>query len=565
MKKEPKNFQFYDELFINETVTEISENLIPARITSVKLLFKKYPVINLVLKDKSICRLYFSTERLNPFLMFTRTRKKTEIDYDRNSFVDFLNKVLKDSKITGICSKKNLIVFKLTTMYDEYSDAELIYEVDTKYSNLLLVRCSDNMVVACSSSGGMRDLEKGAEYNFPEIGKIDLKEDFKENELKERYESVLSKVKDDVKAWLSIIYNYSYLHMLAAGVKFDCDTIDFIDRIHKLEELGKGYFIKKIGNKKFPYLIQSNEKDQVFDDLEKLYSSYIDSLIYKEYEQQALRVKRKIIHREKKLRKRLSEILKKKPEQEKVEYYHQMACSLLAKGNSILNKSEIEIENQFTQKLEKISVTCGITYVQNAEKFFKRSKKEKKRIISFHKQQDDIETRVRYFQELLFQIDDEIDFNFLETLNKQLFKKGKPIKSNKKTNKFIRFSMTSDAVKWLCYLAKNAVQNEKLLSNVAKGEDFWFHSFEVPGGHIIVKNADKRKKLPEDVIEKVSKIAGYFSKFRNDEYAVIANTQVKYLTRPPRHPPGFVIMNKFKTHRLKTENELRIAEFLRQK
>ncbi len=565
MNNQPKNFQFYDELFIGETVNEISENFIPARITSVKLLFRKYVVINLVLKNKSLCRLYFSLERMNPFLIFTSHKNNTDVTYDRNSFVDFLNKVLKDSKITGISSKKNLIIFKLTTMYDEYSDAELIYEVDTKYSNLLLVRSSDNMVVACSSSGGMRDLEKGAEYDIPEIGKIDLKEEIIENKLKERYELVLSKVKDDVKAWLSIIFNYSYLNLLGAGIKFDNDVVDFRKKIENLEKLNKGYFIKDIGMKKFPYLIQSNDTDQVFDDLEKLYCSYIDYLIHREYEQHATVVRRKITQREKKLTKRLEEILRKKPEPEKVEYYHQIACSLLTKGNKILSASELKIENQFTQKVEKISVTSGITFVQNGEKYFKKSKKERKRIINFHIQQDDLERRVIYFQELLFQIDAEVNFSFLENLNKQLFKKGKPLKSTKKTNKFIRFSMMGDGIKWLCYLAKNAIQNEKLLSNVAKSEDFWFHSFEVPGGHIIVKNADKRKKLPEDIIEKVSKIAGYFSKFRNDEYAVISNTQVKYLSRPPRHPPGFVIMNKFKTHRVRTESDDSINEFLRQK
>lgn len=553
----PGRFQFYDQVFIRETLEHVSEKIIQASISGVRLLFRKYVVFVLNTCQKGNLRLYFSLEKFNPFFIYSDQRMNEEIIYDRSNFVDFLNKVLQHARITRIVAKNNIIYMTIVTMYEEFQEAEIIYEVDTKYSNLLLVRKKDMNVIACSSDGGERDLERGAEYIPQEPGKADVSGDINWDELQSRYDRVFLKLGDKVKSWLSIISSFSFLHLKALDFKFDRDVYDLKAKASRAGQMKRGFFMYSQSGRCFPYLFRWNDTDSEYNDLGELYSEYIRSMIRNEYLSRSDSLKRKIHQRRRTLEKLSEEIVQNRPDPLKAEHYQQIGCSLLACGNKKVERAEIEIENQFNQTMEKVQCVIGMTCAQNAEKYFKKARKEKKKGENFYLQIEDIKRRIAYYLELEFNIDSEVDFALVESLQQQLFKKTRSEKSavktkNKGSGNFTRFMVLADGIEWICYLARNAVQNEKLLSNIARSEDFWLHSFEVPGGHIIVKNNDRRSILPEEVLEPVCQIAGYFSRYKNDEYAVIAHTQVKYLSRPPAHPPGFVIMNRFETRRVRT-------------
>ena len=66
------------------------------------------------------------------------------------------------------------------------------------------------------------------------------------------------------------------------------------------------------------------------------------------------------------------------------------------------------------------------------------------------------------------------------------------IKKASKTLPGIRYFLIED--KWRVLVGKNNKANDYLTRIVARSEDFWFHAYNTPGSHVILRNVHKEKK-----------------------------------------------------------------------
>ena len=89
------------------------------------------------------------------------------------------------------------------------------------------------------------------------------------------------------------------------------------------------------------------------------------------------------------------------------------------------------------------------------------------------------------------------------------------------------------------YVGKNNYQNEELSMKFANGSDWWFHTKEVPGSHVIVKC--EGDELPDRAFEEAAALAAYYSKARLSTKVTVDYTQKKHLKKPAGSPPGYVI------------------------
>ena len=89
------------------------------------------------------------------------------------------------------------------------------------------------------------------------------------------------------------------------------------------------------------------------------------------------------------------------------------------------------------------------------------------------------------------------------------------------------------------YVGKNNYQNDELSFKVATGNDWWFHAKGMPGSHVIVKA--NNEELPDRVFEEAGRLAGYYSKGRDNEKIEIDYLQKKNLKKPSSAAPGFVV------------------------
>jgi predicted ribosome quality control (RQC) complex YloA/Tae2 family protein len=89
-------------------------------------------------------------------------------------------------------------------------------------------------------------------------------------------------------------------------------------------------------------------------------------------------------------------------------------------------------------------------------------------------------------------------------------------------------------------VGRNARENDELLRRATRGNDWWLHTRDYPGGYVFVK-AQSGKSVPLDVLLDAGNLALFFSKARSAGKADLYYTQVKYLRRAKDGPKGLVL------------------------
>lgn len=95
------------------------------------------------------------------------------------------------------------------------------------------------------------------------------------------------------------------------------------------------------------------------------------------------------------------------------------------------------------------------------------------------------------------------------------------------------------------YVGKNNYQNDELTFKTASSNDWWFHSKEIPGSHVIVKTAGW--DLSDEAFDKAARLAAYYSSGRESGKVEIDYTQKKHLNKPKGAKPGFVTYQTYKS------------------
>ena len=89
------------------------------------------------------------------------------------------------------------------------------------------------------------------------------------------------------------------------------------------------------------------------------------------------------------------------------------------------------------------------------------------------------------------------------------------------------------------YVGKNNFQNDELSLKFADNTDWWFHTKEIPGSHVILKS--NNQKPTDKAFEEAAMLAAYYSKARNSSKVAVDYTQKKHLKKPNGSKPGYVI------------------------
>lgn len=98
---------------------------------------------------------------------------------------------------------------------------------------------------------------------------------------------------------------------------------------------------------------------------------------------------------------------------------------------------------------------------------------------------------------------------------------------------------------WTIFVGRTASENDELLRHHAKGLDYWFHTRDVAGGYVFVKNRPG-KTLPLKIMLCAGNLAVHHSKARKAGEADLYYTQVKHLRRAKNGPKGLVLPSQEK-------------------
>ena len=89
-------------------------------------------------------------------------------------------------------------------------------------------------------------------------------------------------------------------------------------------------------------------------------------------------------------------------------------------------------------------------------------------------------------------------------------------------------------------VGRNARENDLLLRNHTRGNDYWLHARDFPGGYVFIKYQPS-KTVPLETLLDAANLALYYSKARKNGKGDLYYTQVKYLRRAKHGKTGTVI------------------------
>ncbi|ADY13601.1 NFACT RNA binding domain-containing protein [Sphaerochaeta globosa] len=120
--------------------------------------------------------------------------------------------------------------------------------------------------------------------------------------------------------------------------------------------------------------------------------------------------------------------------------------------------------------------------------------------------------------------------------------------------------LTMQSGQFTLLVGRNAKENDELLRHYARGNDYWMHTRDVPGGYVFIKFI-KNKTVPLVVLLDAANLAVVFSKAKKEGKADLYYTQVKHLRRVKGGKTGLVLPTQEKNLSI-TLDETRLRRLL---
>ena len=179
-----------------------------------------------------------------------------------------------------------------------------------------------------------------------------------------------------------------------------------------------------------------------------------------------------------------------------------------------------------------ISLDQSKTLKENANRFYKLYNKSKTKKAKLSEILSEAELSVKYLKEVVYTIESSTDISNLIEISSELEPEKAPKEKLKKSVEPEELTIGGFKV----FIGKNNRQNDYIVSKLAKDEDYWFHTKDCPGSHVLLKCPAPSDEL----IYECAKIAKEYSSGSNSSKVGVVYTKRKYLRKPPAANLGFV-------------------------
>ncbi len=242
----------------------------------------------------------------------------------------------------------------------------------------------------------------------------------------------------------------------------------------------------------------------------------------------------------------------------KYEHFKKMGDLLSANAHKIVEHAlSLEVDDWETGQKLTIPLKEGLRpslQIQNYYDRFQRAKGTYENAREeFEKVQEELEASVAKYARLLTSSGDErADIRRLKReLGSETVDKVAKVKSP---------GLTIQSGQFTLLVGRNAKENDELLRHWVRGNDYWMHTRDTPGGYVFIKYK-RDKSVPLDVLLDAANLALVFSKAKSQGRADLYYTQVKHLRRPKKGKTGMVIPTQEKNLSV-TLDEGRLARLL---
>ena len=214
-----------------------------------------------------------------------------------------------------------------------------------------------------------------------------------------------------------------------------------------------------------------------------------------------------------------------------------------------------EIYDYNTNSNIKVVLDKNLSAVENIQKYFTKYKKIKDGKSFRDEQNKALKFKLDKYNALISEIEESPSLERLREIKNglNLTKLGNDDKSSINIYSFARIFNLSNNCK--AFVSKSAKDADNLLKLVAKGNDYWFHSRDYAGSHVVVKT-EKGKELSEKTKIEAAHLAVFYSKAKNALDGDVYFTQIKYLHKPNTNVKGLVFPTREKNIKVRMEKKI---------
>lgn len=234
-------------------------------------------------------------------------------------------------------------------------------------------------------------------------------------------------------------------------------------------------------------------------------------------------------------------------EAQKSEQYRLWGELLTANLYNLKQGQEAKVTNYYdpAEKIEIIPLDEHLSISDNAQRYFTHYQKAKKAAIQAKKYLKETQAELTYLSSLICSLNNVTSLTEIAEIREEFQEAGylktpPKIKKNKNSHPSPSHPQKLVIGSWLIYFGKNNKQNDLLTMKLAKADDLWFHTKDIPGSHVVIKNPDN-KPIPDQILEEAAGIAAYHSQARNSTNIPVDYTQRKNVWKPKGAKPGLVL------------------------
>lgn len=209
-------------------------------------------------------------------------------------------------------------------------------------------------------------------------------------------------------------------------------------------------------------------------------------------------------------------------------------------------QTEIALENYYDPNWSQIVIPLDPQLTPSAmiQSYYKKYNKGKARVNYALAELEKLNLEVTYLDTVLDTVERSSSVEDLEEVEEELRKEGyikeKTLKRDQKNTGISKPWKILSPLGYTIYIGRNNQQNDYLTIKIAQPEDWWFHTKDIPGSHIVVKLQDGQN-LPAQALEDASQLAVFFSKGKDSSKVPVDYTQRKNIRKPKGSKPGMVI------------------------
>lgn len=470
------------------------------------------------------------------------------------AFCMLLRKHLQSGRITDIQQKDSERIIEMTLeTINEMGfcvNKKLIFEIMGKHSNIILVdtttgKILDSIKRISIDVNRARQLLPGKLYEYPPIqDKIPFKTVTRDE---------VEQLEKEPKALLGSIGGISpAIAQLLADSDDPYKKLEEIRDALDREQLNPCVYLKEDGSPGDFHVISLDAypEQRAF----KTVSGMID--YYFIHKQSSNRIKQKSADLEKILaaglnklylkQQRLGEDLIKAENSETDRLYGELLTANIHMIKS--GMASVTVTNYYDGALLEIPLDPKYSPSKNAQRYFKKYGKAKTAVKEKKVQMEETAQEILYLESVVSFLENASTVEEVDTIREELIESGflKRKKTNgiKKKGKAAPFQYTtSDGLRVLA--GHNNKENDHLTFKLAGPKDYWFHTKDIPGSHVIAFT--EGHELTETAIFDAAAIAAYHSKGRTSENVPVDYTQVRYVKKPAGAKPGMVIFTHNRT------------------